>query len=80
MYTYVPHRIQFAYEHSFIDNITLGSIDYTSATTPLWSAVMLSLSWKAWRFVSKEFAAFKESASVKKKWTKIVSDYIATSI
>ena len=70
MYTYVPHRIPFAYEHSFIGNITLDFIDYKSATIPLWSAVILSVPWKAWLFVSKELAAFKESASVKQNGRK----------
>ena len=70
MYTYVPHRIPFAYEHSFIGNITLDFIDYKSAIIPLWSPVILSVPWKAWLFVSKELEAFKESASVKQNGRK----------
>ena len=70
MYTYVPHRIPFAYEHSFIGNITLDFIDYKSAIIPLSSAVILSVPWKASLFVSKELEAFKESASVKQNGRK----------
>ena len=70
MYRYVPQRIPFADEHSFIGNITRDFIDYKSATIPLWSTAMLSVLWKAWRFVSKELVAFKESASVKKNGRK----------
>ena len=70
MYTYVPDRIHFAYEHSVIGIITLDFIDYKSATIPLWSTAMLSVLWKAWLFVSKELAAFKESASVKQNGRK----------
>ena len=60
----------FAYEHSFIDYITLEFTDYKSATLPLWSAVMLSVLCKAWRFVAKELAAFKEPTSVKQNGRK----------
>ena len=67
---YVPRKIIFAYEHSFIGNITLDFIDYKSAIIPLWSAVILSVLWKAWLFVSKELEAFKESASVKQNGRK----------
>ena len=70
MYTYVPHRIPFAYEHSVIGNINLDFIDYKSAIIPLWSAVILSVLWKAWLFVSKELVAFKKSTSVKQNGRK----------
>ena len=68
MYTCMYHTESlFASEHSFIGNIILDFIDYKSSTIPLWSAVILSVLWKAWHFVSKELTAFKESASVKQK-------------
>ena len=83
MCTYARTTTQnpFADGHSFIGNITLDFIDYNSFTIPLWSTAMLSVPWKAWRFVSKEFAAFKESASVKKNGRKQSGgDYSRTSI
>ena len=67
---YAPRRLPFAYEHSVIGNINLDFIDYKSAIIPLWSAVILSVLWKAWLFVSKELVAFKESASVKQNGRK----------
>ena len=70
VHMYVPRRIPFAYEHSFIGNITFDFIDYKSATIPLRSAFMLSVLWKAGRFFSKELSAFKESASVKQNGRK----------